>query len=147
MRTFKGKEYSFSAEDCWQEGLEGLTIRRNRLFYLFSDAEITSPRGLAAVFYFIDIWESWPDIVFPTFDFLCGQIPVEDYVELMKAGNNHIKSALTGIDVNNCTRGQVMSAIEPYIPAYSDELIKPYIKFFEEVNSLGEIATIDITIY
>lgn len=146
VTTFKGKEYSFFAEDCWGEGLEGLQIVRNRLYYCYQEDEITSPRGLAAVFYFIDIWESYGSFIFPTFDYLCGYMNETSYVSEMKKRHTYITQAIATLDPSTCTREQVMSILEPYIPAFSEETIRPYKMFAEEVKSLGEIETIDISI-
>ena len=147
VRTYCGKEYSFHAEDCWVEGLEGLILKRNRLYYCHVGGEITSPRNLAAVFYFIDVWESWAEFIFPTFDFLCGLLSIEEYIAQMKNRQHCIERDFEAVDPLSCTREQLLSILEPYIPEYSEIAISPYIKFSEEVKSLGEIERIDITIY
>jgi len=146
VATFKGKKYSFFAEDCWVEGLEGLQIVRNRLYYCYQQDEITSPRGLAAVFYFIDIWESDGSFIFPTFDYLCGCMNEESYISEMKKRKTCITRAIDTIDPSSCTREQVLSILDPYIPDFSEDTIRPYKLFAEEVKSLGEIETIDISI-
>ena len=146
VQTVGGKKYSFHAEDCWAEGLEGLRIIRNRLYYCYQSDEITSPRGLAAVFYFIDIWESWGSFIFPTFDYLCGYMNEENYISMMKERQTYISREIDTLDPTACSQEQVMSILEPYIPKFSKEAIKPYKLFAEEVKSLGEIESIDITI-
>jgi len=146
VATFDGRKYSFFAEDCWVEGLEGLQIIRDRLYYCYQNDEITSPRGIAAVFYFIDIWESYGSFIFPTFDYLCGYINEESYLNEMKRRQTWVASAIDTIDPSTCTREQVLSILEPYIPDFSEEAISPYKLFAEDVKRLGEIETIDITI-
>ena len=146
VQTFGGKKYSFHAEDCWAEGLEGLRLVRNRLYYCYQSDEITSPRGLAAVFYFIDIWESLGPFIFPTFDYLCGYINEEAYVSTMKQRQTYISREIEPLDPAACSRAQVMSILEPYIPELPEDTIKPYKQFADEVKSLGEIESIDITI-
>lgn len=146
VQTINGKKYSFFAEDCWVEGLEGLEVVKNRLYYCYKDDEITSPRGLAAVFYFIDIWESWGSFIFPTFDYLCGRMNEESYVTEMKKRKTCITREIETIDPITCSHEQLMSILEPYIPEFSEESIKPYRLFAEEVMSLGEIESIDISI-
>lgn len=146
VTTHDGRKYSFFAEDCWSEGLEGLQIIRNRLYYCYREDEITSPRGLAAVFYFIDIWESHGSFIFPTFDYLCGFMNEENYVTEMKKRKTYISDAIETIDPSACTREQLMSILRPYIPVFSEEAIRPYKQFAEDVKSLGEIEAIDISI-
>lgn len=108
--------------------------------------EITSPRGLAAVFYFIDIWESWGSFIFPTFDYLCGRMNEESYITEMKKRKTCITREIAKIDPTTCSHEQLMSILEPYIPEFSEESIKPYRMFAEEVKSLGEIESINISI-
>lgn len=147
VRTTGGKVYSFGADDCWTEGLGSLSLVRNRLFYCSNSGEITSPRGLAAVFYFADIWESWPEFIFPTFDFLCGIMSTEDYITLMKSRSTCVKRDLETVDPASCSHDQLMQILEPHMPEYSKDAIAPYIRFSKEVQSLGKIESIDITIY
>lgn len=127
VQTINGKKYSFFAEDCWVEGLEGLEVVKNRLYYCYKDDEITSPRGLAAVFYFIDIWESWGSFIFPTFDYLCGRMNEESYVTEMKKRKTCITREIETIDPITCSHEQLMSILEPYIPEFSEESIKLHI--------------------
>ena len=59
-------------------------------------------------------------------------------LELMQKDN------FRGISKDNVM--QLMSILEPYIPEFSEESIKPYMLFAEEVKSLGEIEFIVISI-
>lgn len=145
--TTNGKEYIFCGEDCWEEGLEGFLLDKDNIYYCNFNGKITSPRNLAAALYFASVWESWPEFAFPTFDFLCGIISIEEYVDTMKKRETQIKEEIQVLASGKYTREQLMTVLEPYLPEYSEKSIAPYIAFFAEVGSLEEIESIQITIY